>query len=117
MMLAKRRLQRGQTLFEREALDGDHLRALGLNREHQTRPHRGAVDQHGAGAAHAMLAADMGSGQPQMMAQAIGERQPRLDFDLDRFAVDLEPYWHAMNCYAAALRNARSTMTPTSALR
>jgi hypothetical protein len=37
----------------------------------------------------------MGSGKPQMMAQAIRERKPRLDFDLDHRAVNLEFYGHA----------------------
>jgi hypothetical protein len=52
-----------------------------------------------------------------MMAQAIGQRQPRLDFDLDRLAVDFEFYRHGFLRYAAALLSSRSTMTPTSALR
>jgi hypothetical protein len=30
------------------------------------------------------------------MAQAIGQRQPRLDFDLDRLAVDFEFYRHGL---------------------
>ena len=32
-----------------------------------------------------MLATDMGAGEPQMMAQAIGERQAGFDLDLDGF--------------------------------
>jgi hypothetical protein len=35
-----------------------------------------------------MLAAHVGPGQPQMMAQAIRQREPRLDFDLDLLSVD-----------------------------
>ena len=90
VMLAERRLQRRQVVVVRQALDRDDLGAFGLHREHQAGAHRLAVDQHGAGAADAVLAADMGAGQPQMMAQAIGERQARLDLDLDRLAVDFE---------------------------
>ena len=66
------------------------LRAFGLHREHQAGAHRLAVDQHGAGAADAVLAADMGAGEPQLVAQAIGQRQARLDVDADLLAVDLE---------------------------
>jgi hypothetical protein len=32
----------------------------------------------------------MGSGQSQMVAQAVRQRQPRFDLDLDRLAVDLK---------------------------
>jgi len=117
VMLAERSLQRRQSVFKRETLDGHHLGAFGLHREQQARAHGCAVDQHGAGAAHAVLAADMGAGEPQMMAQAIGQRQSRLDFDLDRLAVDFEFCRHGFVRYAAALLSARSTMTPISALR
>src|SRR5579863_1664303 len=117
VMFFERRLQRRQTILKREALDSDYFRALGLYREHQTGSHRGTVDQHGARTAYAVLAADMRSGQPQAMAQAIRQRQPRLDFDLDGPAVDLKSYGHVGDRYAAAARSARSTMTPISALR
>ena len=41
---------------------------------------RGApVDQHRAGAADAVLAAEMGSGQLELLAQEIGQMLPRLD--------------------------------------
>jgi hypothetical protein len=42
---------------------------------------------HRARATHAMLASEMGSGLPQLIAQAIGEMHSRLDLDLDWFAV------------------------------
>jgi hypothetical protein len=37
-----------------------------------------------------MLAAEMGSRQPQRIAQAVREAQARLDLDLDRLSVDFE---------------------------
>jgi hypothetical protein len=37
----------------------------------------------------------MGPGQPQTMAQAVGERQARLDIDIDILSVDLELHPHA----------------------
>ena len=97
----------------------DDLAAVGLHREHQAGAHRRAVDDHGAGAAHAVLAADMGAGQPQIVAQAIRQRQPRLDLDLDLLAVDLKlrPTCAILPSSAAALWSARSTRVPTSERR
>jgi hypothetical protein len=37
-----------------------------------------------------MLAAKMSSGQPQPLAQAVGEVHPRLDLDGDGLAIDTE---------------------------
>src|SRR5262245_66068814 len=93
-MLAEGRLQRREALVARETFDGGDLRALGLHREHEARAHCRAVDQHRAGAADAVLAADMRAGEAEVMAQAVGERQPRLDADFDLFAVDFESYGH-----------------------
>src|SRR5437868_9247447 len=56
-----------------EAFDRRHVVALALHREHQTRPHRRSVQQHGAAAAYAVLATDMGSGQAQVVAEMIGQ--------------------------------------------
>ena len=47
-----------------------------------------AIEQDRAGAAHAVLAADMGAGQPQFVAQEIAEQQPRFDTALIGGAVD-----------------------------
>ena len=58
-------------------------RALGLHREHQAGARRHAVDLHGAGAADAVLAADMGAGGAEDVAQEIAEQQARLGLGLD----------------------------------
>ena len=55
-----------------------------------------------------MLAAHMGAGEPQLMAQAVGQGQPRLDLDLDLFAVDLEADWHGVTGMFRAARGRRS---------
>ena len=70
--------------------------AFGLHREDQAGAHRLAVDQHGAGAADAVLAADVGAGEAKLMAQAVGERQARLDIDADLLAVDFEFGGHVL---------------------
>ena len=41
-----------------------NLRAFHLHCEREARTHSHAIDQHGAGAAHTMLAPDMGAGKP-----------------------------------------------------
>ena len=50
-----------------EAFDGLHAAAVGLHGKHQARAHTVAVDQHGAGAADAVLAADMRAGEPEFV--------------------------------------------------
>ena len=61
---------------------------MGLNREDQTGPHRVAVEQHRARPAGTVLAAQMGAGQPALLAQEVGQRHPRLYHGFDRAAVD-----------------------------
>src|SRR5260370_1342401 len=53
------------------------MRPLGLHREDQARPHCRAVDQDGAGPAHAVLAAELGAGEAAVLAQEVGQRPPR----------------------------------------
>ena len=43
----------------RQPLDCDYLGVIGLHRILRAASHGSAVDEHGAGAAHAMLAADV----------------------------------------------------------
>ena len=63
----------------RDALDGEQLVAVGLHREHQAGARRAAVEQDGAGAADAVLAAEMRAGEPELVAHEIGERHAHLD--------------------------------------
>ena len=48
---------------------------VGLRREHQAGAHRGAVEDHRAGAAHAVLAADVSAREQQVVAQEIAQQQ------------------------------------------
>ena len=59
-----------------------------LNREHQTRANRRAIDQHGAGAAHAVFAADMRAGLAAIVADDVDQCTPRLDPNGVALAVD-----------------------------
>ena len=61
-----------------------------LHGEHQAGAHRLVVDDHGAGAAHAVLAADMGAGLPAIVADGVDQRFARLDADRVIAAVDVE---------------------------
>ena len=48
---------------DRKPLDGGERMPVGLHCEHQAGTNRHAVEQDGAGAANAVLAADMGAGE------------------------------------------------------
>ena len=87
-------MQRREVGVVGEPFDGYDLGALGLHGEHEAGAHRRAIDDNRAGAAHAVLAADMGASEPQMMAQAIGQCQPGLDLDFDLSTIDAKPHRH-----------------------
>ena len=88
--LPERLLQRVELAGpRRQPLDRRQLAAVGLHGEHQAGAHRLAVEQDRAGAAHAVLAADVGAGQAQLVAQEVGEQQARLDLALVGRAVDV----------------------------
>ena len=78
-MLHEGALQRIELVAVRQALDGADLFAVRLYREHQARAHRLAVDEHRAGAADAVLAADMRAGLTAILANRVGQRAARLD--------------------------------------
>ena len=63
-------------------------RAVGLDGEHRARLGALAVDVDGAGAAVARVAADVGAGQPEDVAEEVDEQEARLDVGLAGLAVD-----------------------------
>ena len=69
----ERLLQVGDLARVRQALDGLDLGAVACAGEHQAAAHDRAVDPHRAGAADAVLAADVRAGEPQVLAQEIDE--------------------------------------------
>src|SRR5262249_55664323 len=82
-----------------EAFDGAHLALVAGDREGEAGAPRLAVDQHGAGAAHAVLAAEMGAGEVAPLAQKVGERQPRRHVVGHRLAVHAQAdATHASTC-------------------
>ena len=76
--LGERLLHRAEVLgVVADPLDGGDLVRLGRDGEHQARPHRLAVDEDGARAADAVLAADVGAGEAEVVAQEVGEEAAR----------------------------------------
>ena len=72
-------LERVKPPSPREALDRRERAAVRLDREHQARAHRLAVELDGAGATHALLAADLRAGQAGLVADEVGQERARLD--------------------------------------
>src|SRR5215472_42883 len=72
VMLVKIAAQRFHDPVTGEALDGFDPALVASDGEHQARARRLTVDQHRAGAAHPVLAAEMGSGQIAALTQKIG---------------------------------------------
>src|SRR5262249_19195760 len=68
--------------------DRPDLPAISLDREHQAGTDRLAVEDDGAGAADAMLAADMRAGLAAVIADSVDQGLARLDTDRVRLAVD-----------------------------
>ena len=69
----------------------------------EARADRDAVEADGAGAADAVLAADVRAGQPERVTQEVGEQQPRLDELAVAAAVDGDlDVDHAPHCPLAA---------------
>src|SRR4249920_1779667 len=91
VMVAERLLEVGQLIAGGQALDGADLGAVGLHAEDQAGPHRAAVDQHRAGAADPVLAAQVSAGVAQVVAQHVGQRPAGLHGELVLTPVDAQP--------------------------
>ena len=74
-------LQRVQRARRAQAFDRHDLVALVHDGERQARVDAPAVDQHGAGAALPVVAALLGAGQVQMLAQRVEQRRPRVQLE------------------------------------
>ena len=89
----ERRARRG------ESFDCRHLVVLGLDGQHQARAHRRPIQQDGAAAAHAVLAADVGPGQAEVMPKVIRQQATGID---RRGMID------AIDLHAARTRSVRT---------
>src|SRR5213594_1926163 len=121
--LAERGLKRMQRVARAvsKALHGLDLVAVRLDGEHEAGADRLAVQQDGAGAAHPVLASDVRSGEAQLVAQEVGEEQPRLHRALVAHAIDGDHQRHVQGAQRYALagsaaRRQNSTMLRREAL-
>ena len=71
-------LHRMQRVALGEALDGDDVGAVVADGERQAGIDAPAVDQHGAGAALAAVAALLGAGEVEPLAQQVEQRHARI---------------------------------------
>src|SRR5262249_37711867 len=89
VIVAKGFLQRMQLVGAgRDALDGENLVAVSLHGQHEAGARREAVEQDRAGAAYAVLAAEMRSGEAEMVADEIRQGEADLHLLLVAGAVD-----------------------------
>ena len=79
--------------------DGADALALGLHGEHQAGSDRLVVENHGACAADAVLAADMRAGEPALVADDIDQRLSRLDPSRVIVTVDIELDVDLLGCH------------------
>ena len=83
-------LQRVQVLTRRDALDGQHLTPVDGGRQGEAADDAFAVDRHRARPAQAVIAALLGAGQLEPVAQQVEQRRPHVGRDAVGLAVDAE---------------------------
>src|SRR5262249_18760309 len=100
-----------------EPLDRLDTTAVRLDRQHETASDRLPVEQHGARPAHAVLAAHVGAGEIEIVAEDLREGGARLGLPLARAAVhrDADTLLHAgFRQRARAAVKVRSARTPAT---
>src|SRR5262249_51942291 len=105
-----------------QALDGVDAGAVGLDGQEKAAAHRLAVDEHGARAAHALLAAHVGAGEAEPVAEEVDQRGAGLHRGPAELAVhgevDGPGLAHAARGAAASdAESARAVRTPARRLR
>ena len=88
-MVGERLLKPIELAVGGESLDRLDLCAVGLDREHHAALHEHTVDENGAGAAVAGVAADVTAGQVEVVPDEVDEQAASLDLALVLHAVDL----------------------------
>src|SRR5262249_32802089 len=81
-------LQRIEPVAVGQRLHGPDLTTVHLCRKEQAGPDSGAIDDPRAGAAHAVLAAEVRARELEIVTQEVGQRLANLDHPLVRAAVD-----------------------------
>src|SRR2546428_558369 len=89
-LFGERGLQRMKLGAAREPFDGRHVGVADRHRQREAREHRRAVDEHGARAALAELAAVLRAGEAELLTKDFEERVVRLRRDGARLAVHAE---------------------------
>src|SRR4051812_8769515 len=114
-------LQRMQLATFGQAFNRADLRPVRLHGIHEARAHGDAIEVNRAGAAHALLAADMRAFEPERIAQEIGEAAPGLGARLVRLAIDLQLDGFVAHAVflarSSAVLRARATSTAATSLR
>src|ERR1044071_1237617 len=86
----ERGLQRVEAIVGREPFDGDDLLAAVHDREGEAGVVAPPVDQHGAGAACALVAPFLRAGEVEVLAQRVEQRGARVEAEVMVAAVDVE---------------------------
>jgi hypothetical protein len=86
--VAERPLDGAQLAAVGEPFDGGDLAAVALHGERQAPVHPRAVDEHGARAAGALVAALLGAGEPDLLAQPVEQGGAGMHDRAHRAAVD-----------------------------
>src|SRR5215470_6368815 len=99
-----------------KAFDRLHRKAVALNRVGEAGARRFIIDQHGACAAYAVLAPEMGPRQAAMLAQEIGKMGAWLDQRLDLPPVHAQRDWRhgASTCIKARVTAAAAMLRSTA---
>src|SRR5438477_6854587 len=98
MTITERLLDRMQRVARGEALDSHDLCPARLHCKHGARLDRTAVKMDGAAAALAGVAANMRSGEAELITQEVGQKRAVFDFAGARLAVNIEFYFcHDLN--------------------
>ncbi len=108
-------LQRVEGTALGQALDRDDLAARRLPGGHEAGANLLAVHQHRAGAAVARVAADLGAGQAQLLAQDLGQPCRRRDGKRDAAAVDFEAQEGLLGVHGAAPSSLSARRTSVNA--
>ena len=88
VLVMERRLQEQHQLILLETFQCPDIGTINTDGERDTGPRWLVIDQHRAGAAAALLAAEMRRGQPKFLAQQVREAGAGFDRGHNPFAID-----------------------------